>query len=142
MQLDFVGDTGYAATMYPETHGLLRAPIEPIKKLLDFARKAGLTIIHTREGHHPNLTDCPKNKRWRTEGVNSGIGNPASGNSLVIGSAQHDIIPELYPMPGEDVIDKPGSEEFGYVFLFLFSSLVFRGVAIVCSCRCLSNWVL
>jgi len=112
MQLDFVGDKGYAATMYPDTHSLLRAPIEPIKKLLEFGRKAGLTIIHTREGHHPNLTDCPKNKRWRTEGVLSGIGNPASGNSLVIGSAQHDIIPELYPAPGEDVIDKPGKGSF------------------------------
>lgn len=112
MQKDFVGDEGYAARMYPETHALLRAPIGPIKKLLDFGRKAGLTIIHTREGHHPNMTDCPKNKRWRSEGVNSGIGNPSQGNSLVIGGDQHDIIPELYPNPGEDIIDKPGKGSF------------------------------
>lgn len=112
MQKDFVGDEGYAARMYPETHALLRAPIEPIRKLLEFGRKAGLTIIHTREGHHPNMTDCPKNKRWRSEGVLSGIGNPSSGNTLVIGGPQHDIIPELYPAPGEDVIDKPGKGSF------------------------------
>ena len=136
MQKDFVGDEGYAAKMYPETHPLLRAPIKPIQELLKFARKAGLTIIHTREGHHPNLNDCPKNKRWRSEGVKAGrffevfvrttrklvlgIGNPGAGSALTIGSAQHDIIPEVYPQKGEDVIDKPGkvSHERGVLFLF------------------------
>jgi nicotinamidase-related amidase len=112
MQKDFVGPEGYAATMYPDAYQLLRAPIPHIKKLLDFGREAGLTIIHTREGHHSNLTDCPKNKRWRSEGVKAGIGNPSSGSALTIGSDHHDIIPELYPKPGEDVIDKPGKGSF------------------------------
>jgi len=112
MQADFVGEGGYAARMYPEAYTLLREPIGPIKALLDFCRPAGITIIHTREGHKSNMTDCPRNKRWRTEGVMSGIGNPSHGNSLVIGSEKHDIIPELYPMPGEDIIDKPGKGSF------------------------------
>jgi nicotinamidase-related amidase len=112
MQKDFCGNEGYAAKMYPLAVQLLREPIEPIKELLSFARESGLTIIHTREGHHTNLTDCPWNKRWRSEGVRAGIGNPASGSTLVIGSDQHDIIDELYPAPGEDVIDKPGKGSF------------------------------
>jgi len=112
MQKDFCGNEGYAAKMYPDAVKLLREPIGPIKALLEFGREAGLTIIHTREGHHPNLTDCPWNKRWRSEGVRAGIGNPASGSTLVIGAEQHDIIDELYPAEGEDVIDKPGKGAF------------------------------
>jgi len=58
------------------------------------------------------MTDCPANKRWRSEGVSSGIGNPATGSTLVQGADQHDIIPELYPKPGEDIVDKPGKGSF------------------------------
>jgi len=112
MQRDFCGNEGYAAKMYPDAVKLLREPIGPIKTLLEFGRSAGLTIVHTREGHHPNLTDCPWNKRWRSEGVRAGIGNPASGSTLVIGAEQHDIIEDLYPAEGEDVIDKPGKGAF------------------------------
>ena len=77
MQRDFVGPQGYVGRMYGK-EGLetLRKPIEPLKKLLSVVRPLGMTIIHTREGHNKTLTDCPGNKRWRSEGVAGGIGNP------------------------------------------------------------------
>lgn len=114
MQKDFVGYEGYVARMYgKDAVEKLRAPIEPLKRLLAMARGVGLRVIHTREGHNASMTDLPANKRWRSEGVAGGIGSPEAQYVLTKGSENFDIIPELYPIVGvEDVVDKPGKGSF------------------------------
>jgi len=112
MQQDFVGPAGYVAKMYGEQVNVLRKPIEPLQRLLATLRPLGFTIMHTREGHNITLTDCPANKRWRSEGVGGGIGSPEARYVLTKGTEMFDIIPELYPAKGEDVIDKPGKGSF------------------------------
>lgn len=111
MQRDFLEPGGFGEMLGNDV-SQLRRTIEPNKRLLAAWREAGLTVLHTREGHRPDLSDLPPAKKVRGHGKTT-IGDAGPmGRILIRGEAGHDIIPELYPQPGEAVIDKPGKGAF------------------------------
>ncbi len=111
MQRDFLEPGGFGSLLGNDVQ-LLRRTIAPTASLLQAARAAHLLIVHTREGHRADLSDLPVAKKLRGH-LKTRIGDPGPmGRILIRGEAGHDIIPELYPVPGEPVIDKPGKGAF------------------------------
>ena len=111
MQRDFLEPGGFGEMLGNDV-SQLRRTIEPNQRLLSAWRARGLPVLHTREGHRPDLSDLPPAKKVRGRGTTC-IGDPGPmGRILVRGEAGHDIIPELYPLPHEPVIDKPGKGAF------------------------------
>lgn len=112
MQRDFLDPGGYAARAGLDV-AALRRPIPSIRILLDHARRYGMLVVHTREGHRPDLSDCPPAKLARSRQAGAEIGSAGPlGRLLVRGEYGHDIIDELQPLFGEPVVDKPGYGAF------------------------------
>ena len=111
MQRDFLEKGGFGETLGNDVSLLMRA-VEPCQRLLAAARELGVFIVHTREGHRPDLSDAPKAKLERGS-PEKRIGQTGPmGRILVRGEPGHDIIPALYPRDGEPVVDKPGKGAF------------------------------
>jgi nicotinamidase-related amidase len=110
-QRDFVEPGGFGEQLGNNV-SLLRAAVPPAMKVLEAARRIGMMVIHTREGHRADLGDCPPTKLARGH-LKTGIGAQGPmGRILVRGEMGHDIIPELAPREGEPIIDKPGKGSF------------------------------
>jgi nicotinamidase-related amidase len=111
MQRDFVEPGGFGESLGNDV-SILGAVVPPLQAVLADARERGLTVIHTREGHLPDLSDCPPSKLMRGA-PSMRIGDPGpKGRILVRGEYGHDIIDDLAPLPGELVVDKPGKGSF------------------------------
>jgi biuret amidohydrolase len=134
MQRDFLDPAGYVAQTGVDV-SILRATIEPVRRLLMAARSKSIAVLHTREGHRPDLSDLTAVKQRRASGAGAPIGSAGPlGRLLVRGERGHAIIEELAPLPGEIVIDKPGFGAFYATDLELvlraagISALVIAGV--------------
>ena len=111
MQRDFLEPGGFGALLGNDV-SRLASVIEPLSRVLDAARRAGMLVVHTREGHRPDLADCPPSKLARGR-LELGIGSRGpKGRILVRGELGHDIVDALAPQPGEVVLDKPGKGSF------------------------------
>ena len=110
MQRDFLEAGGFGAALGNDV-SRLQVAVRPCAEMLAAARRAGILVIHTREGHRPDLSDCPPAKLTRGGRTFIGTEGPM-GRILVRGQPGHDIVPQLTPIDGEPIIDKPGKGSF------------------------------